>query len=59
MIRDPGPPFDLLRQYLTGASSHCLACKGSGIHGGPGGYYDAPGRGKPCAVCHGAGSSGD
>lgn len=31
----------------------CPDCAGSGIHGGPGGYYDVPGRGKPCGTCHG------
>jgi hypothetical protein len=33
----------------------CLECSGSGIHGGPGGWYDAPGKGKPCARCDGEG----
>lgn len=31
----------------------CPDCQGSGIHGGPGGYYDAPGKGKPCGTCKG------
>lgn len=37
------------------AEAACDACSGSGIHGGPGGYYDAPGKGKPCASCDGTG----
>ena len=35
------------------SSLECSQCAGTGIHGGPGGYYDVPGRGKPCAYCEG------
>lgn len=33
----------------------CPTCWGTGIFGGAGSYYDAPGRGKPCRTCGGAG----
>jgi hypothetical protein len=32
----------------------CPHCRGTGIFGGPGSYYDAPGKGKPCDCVDGA-----
>ena len=37
-------------------SAACPDCKGSGVMGGPGSYYDAPGKGKPCGTCDGRGT---
>jgi hypothetical protein len=38
-------------------SRDCVYCAGSGIFGGPDSYYDAPGKGKPCNVCNGTGTT--
>lgn len=37
----------------------CEACSGIGICGGPGGYYDTLGKGKPCPDCNGCGKRVD
>ncbi len=40
-----------MKTRVAEALGECPDCEGSGIHGGPGGYYDAPGKGKPCGTC--------
>ncbi len=44
-------------EWAERPADQCIYCEGSGIFGGPGSYYDAPGKRKPCDVCGGTGTT--